>query len=338
MIDLLEAQAACRARHTGLFAMEANELRQAVAAVNLGLAEHRGRYGFLGWERDLVQRGARGEELSDAERQELLVVQAGPEPRRPLFSVDPDSGIAVIEVVGVLGKGRSKLFDVNTVDVRRAVRLAARDPEVRGILLVVDSPGGTVAGTDELARDIRSAAALKPLRVHADDLLASAAVWISAAAERITASPTTEVGSVGTLLVVEDRSAQAEKEGVVVHVISTGAFKGAGVEGSAVTEEHLAFFRERVAALNEHFLQALREGRKLTGTRLEAVSDGRVHIADRAQQLGLIDAVKPLDEAVASFRRSLDQRRASQGRKARVAALGLEAALEKRVDNAGPPR
>ena len=331
---LLNARKRCRARHTGLWAMEASELRGEVASINLGLLHAVGPYSSLSREAQLAsmlessgleeeERGALGELQSKTKGLAANSIRQRDTASRP-FILDPETGIAVIEISGVMGKGQSKFFDVNTIDVRRAVRVAAEDNDVRGIMLLIDSPGGTVAGTAELGDDVRAARERKPVRAHAEDLLASAAFWAAVHAENITASRTTEVGSIGTILVVEDLSKAAEASGIKVHVISTGAMKGAGAEGAEVTEEQLEMFQGRVDAINEHFLSAVREGRRLRGDRLAEVTDGRVFIAEDAQARGLIDGVVSFDESMDSFRRSLDSKSRKRRQRANLAKLNID--------------
>lgn len=340
---ILERRAACRASHLDLWAMEETRLRRAVAAVNAGLFHGTGEYAFLRREQALLNR-IETRQPTPEETQELIETFAnlnkGPatsatvkigtpeanvrqqgKNRRPFDVVD--DGIALIVISGVMAKGFSKFADVNTIAIRQAVRMAAEAKDVRGIFLMIDSPGGTVAGTADLADDVRDAARIKPLRVHADDLIASAALWAGVAAERITASRTTEIGSIGTMLVIEDLSRAAEESGVEVIVISTGAMKGAGAPGTEITSEQREMFQQRVDNLNTHFLSAVSDGRRLRGDRLEAVSDGRVFIAEQARELGLIDDIMSGDDALASFRRSLRQRAASRSR-----AAALEVDME----------
>jgi len=155
--------------------------------------------------------------------------------------------------------------------------------------------------------------------------MASAAIWATAAAHRITASETTGVGSIGTVLVVQDTSERFATEGVKVHVISTGPNKGAGAPGAEITDDQLEALRTRVDDLNKHFLSAVRDGRKLRGERLQAVTDGRVWIAERAQALGLVDAVSSMDDALQDFRNSLE--RAAKRRTSRTRAFAARTAL-----------
>ena len=217
-----------------------------------------------------------------------------------LFLVE--DGIATIPINGPMMKGDSKFGGTNSLRTRRAVRRAAADASISGIMLLVDSPGGTAAGTGELANDILNARKAKPVFAHGEDMIASAAFWLVSQAEFVSANTTAEVGSIGTVAVVEDSSIAAEMEGITVHVISTGEFKGAFVPGVPVTQEHLDMLQERVNDLNEHFLKAVSVGRKMSMRAVRNIADGRVHIAEKAKELGLIDAVMTADQAMAGLR------------------------------------
>jgi signal peptide peptidase SppA len=218
----------------------------------------------------------------------------------PLYEVV--NGVAIIPVSGPMMKGDSKYGGANTVQIRRSIRAAVGDDAVRAILLGVDSPGGTVAGTDELARDIKRADLVKPVHAHIDDLGASAAYWIASQARKVTAGYAAEVGSIGVYAVVEDSSAAAAAQGVKVHVVSTGPMKGALEPGTPVTESQLAYVQERVDEMNQHFKSAILRGRAgITHEQLAQASDGRVFGAKEAKALGLIDKVQSFDEAIESM-------------------------------------
>lgn len=210
---------------------------------------------------------------------------------------------AVIPIAGPMTKGDSKFGGTSTVRTRHALRQAVRDPEVHHILLQVYSPGGHVDGVQDLADDVFRIRGQKPIVAHIEDLGASAAYWVASQADRITANGTAEVGSIGTMAVLEDSSKRLERLGITVHVVATGPYKGLGVEGAPVSAEALGYVRQRVEAINAHFLQSIQRGRGLTADGLALVSDGRVHHAAPAARLGLLDAVQDLDRTLADLQR-----------------------------------
>ena len=102
--------------------------------------------------------------------------------RGKAFKVENGS-IAVIEIRGAMTKfGSSMSESGSTIQARRAIRAAANDETVGQILLIIDSPGGTVAGTKELADDVAAANKIKPVTVQVEDMAASAAYWAASAA------------------------------------------------------------------------------------------------------------------------------------------------------------
>jgi signal peptide peptidase SppA len=234
--------------------------------------------------------------------QELLAVAPG----KPYQIAG--QGIAVIPIMGPLVKGGGKNGEVDSVAIRRQLQAAVQDKEIGGIMLVIDSPGGTVAGTDELARDVLAANSVKPVAAHIEDLGASAAYWIASQAGTLTANHTAEVGSIGTMAVVEDTSGMAKAEGIVVHVVSTGSYKGAFVPGTEVTSDHLAYLQEQANALNAHFMTAVSKGRKVGMKKVEGWADGRAWIASTALDMGLIDGVTRLEDAMIKLQKSIPKR------------------------------
>jgi signal peptide peptidase SppA len=234
-----------------------------------------------------------------------------------------NAGVAIIDLMGPITKSGSLKFQgTSSVRTQRALRVASMDPDVSGIMLRVDSPGGHVAGIDALASEVRRIRARgeKRIATHGEDLIASAAYWIGSQSDFVSASPMTEVGSLGTVAVVEDTSNRMDRLGIKVHVISTGPYKGIGAEGAPVSEGALAYLRERVEAMNEHFIAAVQHGRRMGSDQTRALFDGQVHLAEKARALGLIDTVQSFEEAVARLSSSPSVLPARQGRMSQAAA------------------
>ena len=236
----------------------------------------------------------------------------------PLY-VRTDDGIAVINLHGQFTKGQSSFGGTSNVRARQAVRTAERDPDVLGIMLSIDSPGGTVAGQAAFASEIARVASAgdKPVHAHAEDGMHSAALWAGTQANVLTASATTEIGSIGVVAAVHDYSGAFEKEGVKVHVISTGDYKGAFTPGTEVTEDMLSQVQQRVDELNEFFVGAISKGRGMSKAKIAKLATGEDWMAAQAVDLGLIDAVMTDDQAMSKLRsdiKSYKRRKASEER------------------------
>lgn len=261
----------CQAHHFGPWMIEPEWFKSAVDAVNRGV-----------WK-------AQGPTTEPADNQS------------PPYRVV--NGTAVIPISGPMMKARSKFGGTSTVDARTQIRKAVNDAGVTSIMLHIDSPGGTVAGTDALAGDVAAANAklVGGVHAHIEDMGASAAYYVASQARSITASKGSLIGSLGVRMMIVDSSGAAEKEGLKVHDISSGEFKGAGTPGVPITGRQLEYFKGIVDAGNAHFKAAVMSGRDFTQEQADALFDGKVHDAEKAQQLGLIDEVSTLDSAMAAI-------------------------------------
>lgn len=238
-----------------------------------------------------------------------------------------DGNIAIIPLHGPLMKGWSKYGGTSTIEARQQIRNAVTDQRVKAILLDIESPGGHVSGTQELASDILAARSTKPVFAQITDLGASAAYWAASQAESIFANQTAEVGSIGTMAIVEDTSKLYEMAGVKVHVVSTGEHKGAFADGTPVTPAMIEDLQKTINGLNQFFLSAVQSGRRIEQDALGAIADGRAFLAHEAMSLGLIDGIQTIEQTIETIRSRLS----SESRKARVKAIHDRVAEFRRV-------
>lgn len=211
--------------------------------------------------------------------------------------VSVQDGVATINILGPMMKLVPSFFEffgiqaADTGKIKQQVAQAAASDKVSKIVLNIDSPGGTVDGTAELARAVADAAKSKEVHTVAADMMASAAFWVGSQADTIAAGPTAMVGSIGTVAVVDDFSKMFEKAGVKTHVVSNHELKGAFTPGAEVTEEQLADLQRNIDSLTEHFIAAVAEGRGLSESAVADLATGQVWIGAEAKALGLVDAV-----------------------------------------------
>ena len=211
-----------------------------------------------------------------------------------LFGVAPKpyvvDGIGVIPVVGVIGKGLSpleKMMGAADVDeISDAVDAFAANPEVEKIAFQVSSPGGTVTGVEELANKIRGLD--KPTMAYTDSEMASAAYWIGSAADRVLASPSSTVGSIGVYLAIPDFSKAAEMAGIKMVVIKSGKFKGAGIEGTSLNADQIENLQSSVDTIHADFKAAVNMKRKMV--KADAM-EGQTFSGKQAAQQGLVTGI-----------------------------------------------
>jgi signal peptide peptidase SppA len=209
-------------------------------------------------------------------------------------------GTAIIPVSGPLSKHPTSLGHIfggsSTAGMRKAISLAESDPGVERIMFHIDSPGGSVAGTGDLADDIYNSSL--PTAAYVEDLGASAAYWIASQVDTIYASPHAEVGSIGVIMGLADTSKAYEGQGVKVHYIHTGKNKARGGPGKPITEDDLSYFQDRVEQIHEQFVGAVARGRGIDLSKAESWGDASLHRAPKALRMGMIDKVGTFGQAL----------------------------------------
>lgn len=276
--------------------MPANGLLSPAEALELGVPHAHEYFGVWAIEEKVFAGLVESYKVADL-RAHIDDAKAAAQPLRRDYRMD--GSVAVIDLVGTLMKSRSSMQQsTSTVEARRQVRAAMDDPGVSGIVLRIDSPGGTVSGTQALADDIAAAGAKKPTLAFIEDLGASAAYWLASQAKQVMAGPSALIGSIGTFSVVTDYSSRAAAENVKVHVVRAGKFKGMGVPGTEITAEQLQEMQRTVDGLNAQFLAGVAAGRGLSADAVNDLADGRVHVAKEAKALKLIDAIGSFDQAL----------------------------------------
>lgn len=233
---------------------------------------------------------------------------AANEPDDPGYEILP-GGVALMSVIGPMTKYGSSFAPLGgTLMARRTLRAVRQDPKVRGLVMVFDSPGGTVSGTDDLAQEVAATQQQMPVVIHGQDIMASAAYYVGSQGSMIVATKSTLIGSIGVLYRLEDSSAQYAMQGTKVHAVVSAKHKGIGVEGTPITEEQLAEVQRLADAFHGMFVSAIAAGRRMDPGAAELLADGRVHYAAEAKRLGLIDQVGSLDRAVGIARDMIRQR------------------------------
>lgn len=207
-------------------------------------------------------------------------------------------GIALFEINGPMMKSVGSMSDgTSTVRMRQQLRSARKNPDVKGGFLVMDTPGGTVRGNQDLADEVAAFAAVKTIFVFTEDMTASAGVSVaSQATKRFANNPSALYGSMGTYAVLEDTSGTAEALGVKIHVVKAGEFKGVGEPGTEITADQLQDVQRIVNSLNDNYLSLIARGLNKSIDSIRAMADGRIHPASVAVSMGLIDGIQTEDE------------------------------------------
>jgi signal peptide peptidase SppA len=176
--------------------------------------------------------------------------------------------VATVPIYGVLARRpdpyEQAFYGVeDTEGVLEAVQTAASNPDVRGILLDVDSPGGFLTGGPEVADAVRQASKTKPVVAWTGGYMASLAYWIGSQASEVIASRSAVVGSIGVYLAMADYSKLFEAAGVKMEVLRNkeATFKAAGLTGTSLTDDQRSHLQERVQASFAEFKNAIKNAR-----------------------------------------------------------------------------
>jgi signal peptide peptidase SppA len=222
---------------------------------------------------------------------------AGPEGPEPVEWYK-DGPLAVVPVQGVLTK-RGGWWTTGMRSIRAAVEQALADHGVRAIMLDIDSPGGTVDGTQELAEFLAEAAGQKPLYAWVDGAMMSAAYWIGSAAQTIAAAPTNGVGSIGVVWVHVDASKFYDEQfGLKITHLTAGHYKAMGNDAEPLGDEARAYFQGRIDHIYSIFLGDVGRFRGKSPEETLAMADGKVFPAGPAREVGLIDQVMGRDSFI----------------------------------------
>lgn len=224
---------------------------------------------------------------------------------RPLENRDQGyevvNGVAIVPVYGVIAK-KMNLFQAisggaSTELLARDFNEAMADESVKAIILDIDSPGGSVDGTEDIAKVIYESRGTKPIVAYANGLMASAAYWLGSAADKIyMANKTTAVGSIGVVATHVDQSGVNEREGIKVTEITAGKYKRIPSENGPLTKEGRAVMQDRVDYIYSVFVEDVAKFKNVSvQTVIDDMADGRVFLGEQAIEAGLVDGISTLE-------------------------------------------
>lgn len=211
--------------------------------------------------------------------------------------------VAIIPIHGTFTK-RSHPFaslsgEVSGESIKSAIDSALNDNAIDAIVLDIESPGGTVDGTMELADYIYSIRGKKPIVSYANGLMASALYWIGSSADKIVAFDTTQVGSIGVVMSHFDYSKAYDTAGVKPTVMHSGKYKAFGNKFEPLTEESKQYIQDNLDAYYTLFVDGVARNRGTTAEEvLSKMADGRIFIGREAKRAGLIDKVGNMEAAI----------------------------------------
>jgi protease-4 len=201
------------------------------------------------------------------------------------------------------GKGRIGVVEVkgaimDSDEIVEQLHDFGEDERIRAVILRIDSPGGAVAPSQEIAGEVRKLGEKKPVVASMGNMAASGGYYVAAPASRIVANAGTITGSIGVITQVANLSEITDRLGFRMNTVKSGAAKDAGNPFRPFTDEDRALFQTVVDTVYEQFVREVAEGRDLPEEQVKAVADGRILTGETALEAGLVDELGNFRDAV----------------------------------------
>ncbi|MBN2247869.1 MAG: signal peptide peptidase SppA [Coriobacteriia bacterium] len=221
----------------------------------------------------------------------LMVAMLGGSDLAPLSYGDSIALIRIDDVIsGTTGTTPEYLLD--------QIDQALDDDSVKAILLRVDSPGGTVAASQEIMLAVRKAAEEKPIVTSVGDVCASGAYMVAAQTDEIVAAPGSTVGSIGVIMELVNAEGLLDKVGLKFTTLTQGEYKDAGSLYRSPTATETAMLNEQMNVVYEQFVADVAQGRGMGVEEVRELATGWAWLGSEALELGLVDTLGNYDDAV----------------------------------------
>lgn len=208
--------------------------------------------------------------------------------------------IGVLYAEGQIASSSSSSDTYQQSWLLRQINYMMSDDSNEGILLYVNSPGGSVYASDELYMKLEEYKETtgRPLYAYFAETAASGGYYIAAGADKITANRNCTTGSIGVYLgPIINAGALLDKVGIDVEIIRSGENKAMGNNYEPLTDEQRAIYQEYVNESYEQFVEIIAKGRNMSVDQVKEIADGRVYTAAQAKANGLIDEISSLEDA-----------------------------------------
>ena len=215
-----------------------------------------------------------------------------------------NKGVAVIPIVGSMSHRSTGIEAMSGMTsyttLQKQFEAAFNDPNVGSILMDIDSPGGSVAGAFDFRDYLMSKKGTKPVYALARDAMCSAAYLIGSTADKVYATQTARVGSIGVVAMHTDASGKMEKEGLKPTFISAGKFKTAGNPYEKLEGEKLKYLQDSVDESYDMFINAVADARGID-KKVIRDTEARVYGGKKAVEIGLADGIRTYESVLAEM-------------------------------------
>jgi len=204
--------------------------------------------------------------------------------------------IGVVEIEGVIADGKDAMEDI--------VRFK-EDDGIKGVIVRINSPGGSVGPSQEIYQELKKLAAKKKVFISAGGVCASGGYYIASAGEKIYANPSTITGSIGVIMEQVVAEELLKKVGIQPNTIKSGKFKDVGSPFRKMQDDERAYFQKILDSIHEQFMKDVAEGRKMPIEQVKKLSDGRIYTGTQAKELGLVDGIGTFYDTLDNMKKDL---------------------------------
>jgi protease IV len=197
--------------------------------------------------------------------------------------------VGIIEIKGVIIDSKKTLH---------SLKRFREDNSIKAIVIRIDSPGGAVGPSQEIFREIRKTSKSKKVLASMGSIAASGGYYIAAGTDGIVANPGTITGSIGVIMGFTNYQQLLSKIGLVPIVIKSGKYKDMGSPVREMKPEEKKILKDFARKIHRQFIQDIVEGRKMEKAKVKSLADGRIFTGKESKELGLVDRIGNLEDAV----------------------------------------
>lgn len=197
--------------------------------------------------------------------------------------------VGVIEINGIIADAQKDIH---------SLKRFREDDSIKAIVIRIDSPGGAVGPSQEIFREIRKTSNKKKVIASMGAIAASGGYYVAAGTDGIVANPGTITGSIGVIMGFTNYQQLLQKIGLVPIVIKSGEFKDMGSPVRKITAAEHRILKDFTEKIHRQFIMDIVEGRKLDQAKVEALADGRILTGEESRDLGLVDRLGNLEDAI----------------------------------------
>lgn len=216
--------------------------------------------------------------------------------------------VALIPVSGtiMMGDGNSLLDEsiVNSRDLVENIKKASANPEIKAILLDINSPGGSAVASQEVAREVKRAN--KTVYAFIREQGTSGAYWIASSANKVVSEELALTGSIGVISSYLDFSGLLADYNVSYQRLIAGKYKDIGTPFRKLTSEEEAMLQKRLNVIHDYFINAVAENRKLPKEKVRDLATGMFYLGTEAKEMGLVDEVGDMDYVTEMIKKDLN--------------------------------